>query len=110
MRYLGKIMVGIALTAVSFGPALARSPFSAGGPIASPTSYPGAPKPVYEDDVKAPYAMNYTDEAAQNLGFRHGNLDVFSAKPAENDSYLPSFSGGLGSEGAMLKLQWHPGE
>jgi hypothetical protein len=109
MRYLGKIMVGMALVAVSFGPAAARIPFGA-GPIPSPSSYPGAPKPVYEDDVKTPYAMNYADEAARNLGFRNGNVDVFSAHPAENQAYLPSFSGGVGSEGAMLKLQWHPGE
>ena len=75
----------------------------------SPTDYPGAPKRVY-DDPKTPYAMNYADEAVQTLGFRQGHLDVFSAKPADNRSYLPSFSGGLGGDGAMLKLQWHPGE
>jgi len=34
----------------------------------------------------------------------------FSAKPAKNQPYLPSLSGGLGSDGAMLKLQWHPVE
>jgi hypothetical protein len=109
MRYPGKIMVGIALLAVGFSPAAARPSFSAGGPIISPANYPGAPKPVY-DDVKLPYAMNYADEAFQTLGGRNGNLEIFSAKPAEKGSYLPSFSGGIGSGGAMLKLQWHPGE
>ncbi len=108
MRNLGKIVVGIALMASCISPAAARTPFGA-GPIISPTNYPGAPKPVY-DDPKTPYAMNYADEAVQTLGFRQGHLDVFSAKPADNRSYLPSFSGGLGGDGAMLKLQWHPGE
>ena len=54
--------------------------------------------------------MNYADEAVQNLGFRNGHMDVFTAKPADNQSYLPTFSGGLGGDGAMLKLQWHPGQ
>jgi hypothetical protein len=54
--------------------------------------------------------MNYADEAVQNLGFRNGHMDIFSTKPAENEAYLPAFSGGVGSDGAMLKLQWHPGE
>jgi hypothetical protein len=109
MRYSGKIMVGVALLAASLSPALARVPFGA-GEIQSPTDYPGAPKPIQQDDVKTPYAMNYTDEAVQNLGFQNGHMDVFSTKPAENESYLPAFSGGVGSDGAMLKLQWHPGE
>jgi hypothetical protein len=109
MRYPGKIMVGVVLLAANLSPAAAGVPFGA-GPIRSPTDYPGAPKPVYQDDVKSPYAMNYADEAVQNLGFQNGHLDVFSTKPAENESYLPAFSGGLGSDGAMLKLQWHPGE
>jgi len=109
MRYPGKIMVGVVLLAASLSPALARIPFGA-GPIQSPTDYPGAPKPVYDDDVKTPYAMNYADEAVQNLGFRNGHVDIFSTKPTENEAYLPAFSGGVGSDGAMLKLQWHPGE
>jgi hypothetical protein len=110
MRYLGKIMTVVALLATGLSPAIARMPFSAGGPIISPRNYPGAPKPVYDDNAKSPYAMNYAEEAVQNLGFRGGHLDVFSTKPAENSAYLPSFSGGHGSDGAMLKLQWHPGE
>jgi hypothetical protein len=90
-------------------PAFARAPFGAGG-IPSPTDYPGAPKRVYQDDVKQPYAMNYADEAVETLGFRNGHMDVFSTKPVENNPFVPRFSGGLGSDGAMLKLQWHPGE
>jgi hypothetical protein len=109
MRRMAKIMVGVAVLAVSFGPAMAREPLGA-GPITPATNYPGAPRPVYDDGDVSPYAMNYTDEAAQSLGVRNGHMDVFTAKPADNQSYLPTFSGGLGGDGAMLKLQWHPGE
>ncbi len=77
--------------------------------LSSTLQYPGAPKRVY-DDEKPPYAMNYADEAAETIGFRNGHMDVFSTKPSESHSYLPSFSGGLGGDGAMLKLQWHPGQ
>ena len=77
--------------------------------LSSILQYPGAPKRVY-DDPRPPYAMNYADEAAQAIGVRDGQVDVFSTKSPENSPYMPSFSGGLGSDGAMLKLQWHPGE
>ena len=111
MRYITKMALAAALTAASFTPALARIPFGA-GPIVSPSDYPGAPRQLYDDDtIKTPYPMNYADEAVQTLGFRNGQMDVFSAKVGENDSpFVPTFSGGVGGEGAMLKLQWHPGE
>jgi len=109
MRGMAKIMAGVALFALSFSPAMARAPLGA-GPITSAMNYPGAPRPVYDDSNASPYAMNYADEAAQTLGVRDGHMDVFTAKPADSQSYLPTFSGGLGGDGAMLKLQWHPGE
>jgi hypothetical protein len=109
MRYSAKIMVGVAFLVLSIGPALARIPFGA-GPMVSPGNYPGAPKRVYQDDTKPPYPMNYADEAAQTLGIKDRNLSLFSTKPAENEAYLPTLSGGLGGDGAMLKLQWHPGQ
>jgi hypothetical protein len=102
-------MICVLVLAASLGPAMARAPFSHGGPIVLPTNYPGAPKPIY-DDIKLPYAMNYTDEAAKSLGVQNGHVDLFSAKPAENRTYLPTFSGGLGGDGAMLKLKWRTGE
>jgi hypothetical protein len=105
-RHLAKIVI-VALMAAS--PALARIPFGS-GPMPSPTDYPGAPKRIYQDEVKQPYAMNYTDEAVEALGFKNGHVDLFSTKPPQNNPYLPSFSGGVGGDGAMLKLQWHPGE
>ncbi len=71
--------------------------------------YPGAPKPVY-DDPRPPYAMTYIDEAAQTLGIRNGRMDVFSTQPRSSSGYMPTISGGVGGEGAMLRLKWHPGE
>ena len=70
---------------------------------------PSAPKPVY-DDPKLPYAMNYMEEAARTLGVKDGHMDVFSTGPSSSSSYMPSISGGLGGDGAMLRLRWHPGE
>lgn len=100
--------IGAVLLAASLSPALARQTYINGAVSASPMDYPGAPKPV-RDNTASPYAMNYADEAAQAIGVRDGHMDVFSTKPSENQPYLPSFSGGLGGDGAMLKLQWHPG-
>jgi hypothetical protein len=110
MRGMAKIMVGVVVLAASFSPAMARIITFGAGPITAATNYPGAPRPVYDDGNISPYAMNYADEAAQTLGFSQGHLDLFTANPAPSQSYLPTFSGGLGGDGAMLKLQWHPGE
>ncbi|HVU04496.1 MAG TPA: hypothetical protein VHE30_22215 [Polyangiaceae bacterium] len=110
-QHLAKIVLVAALMAANSAltPALARMPFGAGR-MPSPTDYPGAPRPVYPDEVKLPYAMNYADEAVESLGFKNGHMDLFSTKPSKTNPYLPTFSGGLGGDGAMLKLQWHPGE
>jgi hypothetical protein len=73
-----------------------------------PLSYPSGPQPAY-DNPKPLYPMNYTDEAAQTLGFRDGHLDVFSTAPA-NNPFVPVLSGGFSGGGAMLRLQWRPGQ
>jgi len=70
--------------------------------------YPGAPKPVTADLRPSPYAMTFADEAARSLGVQNGRMDVFSTQ--SSSSYMPSISGGLGGDGAMLRLKWHPGE
>ena len=72
--------------------------------------YPGAPKLIYDDPAPQPYAMTYADSVAQALGVKNGRMDVFSTEPRSSSSYMPSFSGGLGGDGAMLRLKWHPGE
>ena len=74
-----------------------------------PLTYPGGHKPVY-DDVKLPYPMNYTDEAAQTLGIRDGRMDLFSSRPIANNPLIPVLSGGISGNGAMLRLQWRPGQ
>lgn len=76
--------------------------------LSAPLQYPGAPKPV-DDEQYAPYAMTYAEEAAQNLGVRNGHMDVFSI-PQDSSGYVLSLSGGVGSDGAMLWLKWHPGK
>jgi hypothetical protein len=106
MRHWTKFIVAAVLLTAS--PALAREPFFIAG-SAPANQYPGAPKAVSDDSSAAPYAMNYSEEAAANLGVHNGQMDVFSAHPGDDQPYLPSVSGGVGSEGAMLKLQWHPG-
>jgi hypothetical protein len=99
--------LALTLLALSGTGLLAAVP-NGGIDYSSPLRYPGAPKPVY-DDPKSPYPMTYTDEVAQNLGVRDGHVDVFSSRPVENNPFIPVVSGGLGGDGAMLKLQWHPG-
>jgi hypothetical protein len=108
MRGSAKIVAGAALLAASVCPAIAR-PLFAAPPVFSARDYPGAPRQGRDDKPAAPYAMNYADEAVQSLDFQDGHVDLFSTHPASH-SYWPGFSGGLGGDGAMLKLRWHPGQ
>ena len=95
--------------ALSGTPAFAATPVPTQNHVAGILRYPGAPKPPVADDPRpSPYAMTYIDEAAQSLGVRNGRMDVFSTQ--SSSSYIPSISGGLGGDGAMLRLRWHPGE
>jgi hypothetical protein len=75
-----------------------------------PSFAPAVPRSQLPPAPTTPYPMNYTDEAAATLGIKSGHLDVFSAQPTSNDGLLPNVSGGVDHDGAMLKLQWHPGE
>ena len=67
--------------------------------------YPGAPKPPQEDS-QVPYAMTYTDELARSLGVKDGHMAFSTA--IGSSVYLPSFSVGVGGDGAMLRLKWRP--
>jgi hypothetical protein len=100
------LILSISLLASS--PAFAAS-FPDNGRVQSALSYPGAPKPT-SNDPKPPYPMNYTDEAAQTLGVKDGRWDLFSSHPAANNVFMPAVSGSVSGKGAMLRLQWHPGE
>jgi hypothetical protein len=57
----------------------------------------------------APYAMNYTDEAAQTVGVRDGRWDVIDAGTSRS-GLVPNVSGGIDRGNPMIKLQWHLGQ
>jgi hypothetical protein len=63
----------------------------------------------YQTEAAPPYAMNYTDEAAQSLGVQGGRLDLFDTGRSDN-GFVPALKGGVDGGGAMIRLQWHPGE
>ncbi len=70
-----------------------------------------APAPIqhvqdakFSDRDKTPYAMNYTDEAAQTLGVKDGKWEAFST--GSSSPLMPSLNAGADSGGAMIKLQW----
>jgi hypothetical protein len=60
----------------------------------------------FVDNQAQPYAMNYTDEAAQKLGVKDGRWEAF--EPRSGD--MPSLKGGLDGGRPMLFLQWRPGQ
>ena len=92
------------LTLLLGGAAGSASAAVPGGDQLSTTSYPGAPRPPREAP-SSPYAMNYSDEVARNLGMTDGHMDLFSTRSDPNTPYV---SGGVDSGGAMLRLQWRP--
>ena len=58
----------------------------------------------------SPYAMNYSDEAAQSLAIKNEHVDLFLVGPTSNGNLAPTINGGIDRGGAMLKLQWHWGQ
>ncbi len=58
------------------------------------------------DSAAPPYAMNYSDEAAQALGVHKGHVDVFNVTRAPDNGLAPNFRGGLDKKGAAIQLQW----
>ena len=104
-----RLLLLICLFGASFGtPAFAAQPIPAQSHVSGILRYPGAPKPVSDDPKPSPYAMTFMDEAARSLGVQNGRMDVFSTQ--FSSSYMPSISGGVGGDGVMLRLRWHPGE
>jgi hypothetical protein len=51
-----------------------------------------------------PYAMRYTDEAAQTLGMKDGKWEAF----VPVNPLLPRINGGLDGGRPMVHLQWRP--
>ena len=60
----------------------------------------------YADSQAQPYAMSYTDEAAQQLGVHDGRWEAFATH--SSNPMVPSFKGGVDNGSAMFKLQWVP--
>jgi hypothetical protein len=75
-------------------------------PMTGPPNPPNSAPVAAPDLSVAPYAMNYTDEAAQALGVHNGRLDAFSIKPSSKDSLLPTLRGGVDKGGATVQLRW----
>lgn len=57
------------------------------------------------DASPTPYAMSYSDQAAQSLGFKNGQWEAFDASAANP----LALKGGIDKGGPMLRLQWKPG-
>ena len=60
----------------------------------------------YADSRPQPYAMTYTDEAAQRLGIRNGQWEAFDT----HSSDPLSLRGGIDGGRPMIRLQWRPGQ
>jgi hypothetical protein len=88
------VLIGGTVSAFAFRPPETNTAF--------PTQHQLAQR--YADTQKQPYAMNYTDEAAQRLGVHDGRWEAFETR--SSDPLMPSFKGGVDSGGAMFKLQW----
>lgn len=73
---------------------------------AAPMVTPHQQELRYADNQNPPYAMNYTDEAAQQLGVHDGQWEAFNTQ--STDPLVPSFKGGVDNGSAMIKLQWTP--
>ena len=57
---------------------------------------------AYADRERQPYAMSYSDEAAQRLGLADGRWEAFQSQSVTG----PTLKGGLDARGAVLRLQW----
>jgi hypothetical protein len=65
--------------------------------------------PKYQDQQPTqPYAMNFTDEAAQTLGITNGRWEAFDTGPSRN-GLTTNLSGGIDRGHVMIKLQLRPG-
>lgn len=58
------------------------------------------------DRDHGPYAMTYSEEAAQSLGISGGRWEAFDTGPSTTDPLLPALNGGVDHGGAMIRLQW----
>ncbi len=54
----------------------------------------------------SPYAMRYTDEAAQTLGMKDGKWEAFTPV----NPLMPRVNGGLEGGRPIVRLQWQQGQ
>jgi hypothetical protein len=67
------------------------------------------PQQPMPEEKTSPYPTNYSEEVAQRLGIVNGKVNVFEIRPQDDRSALmPTVSGNLGAQGAMLNLKWRP--
>ena len=64
---------------------------------------------IQDEQPTQPYAMNFTDEAAQTLGVHSGRWEAFDTGPSRN-GMAPNLSGGIDRGHPMIQLQWRPGQ
>jgi hypothetical protein len=57
----------------------------------------------------APFAMNYTDEAAQTLGVHDGRWEAIDLGPSRS-GLVPKVSGAIERGNPMIQLQWRVGQ
>lgn len=88
---------------------LAVTALTAGAAPAHAFRGPDLPQPVPDHvreakyaQTESPYAMNYSDEAAQKLGLKDGQWEAFKS----DTPGMPSFHAGVDAGGPMLRLQW----
>jgi opacity protein-like surface antigen len=104
MRHIRPFCLAAAFAACGSTAALAAR-------IDQPPSYPVQHQQDAQiaEQTAQPYAMNYSDEAARSLGVKDGKWEAFDTG-SSSSALMPSLKGGVDSNGAMVKLQWHPGE
>jgi len=102
MRCFGTFAFALAALAAGSGSAWAfRTPDAN---AAWPTEHQKALR--YAETRSRPYAMSYTDQAAQKLGMRDGQWEAFAPRSSD----MPSVRGSMDSGRPMLILQWRPGQ
>jgi hypothetical protein len=57
-------------------------------------------------DRPSPYAMSYSEEAAQKLGVRDGQWEAFDSRSSDR----VRLTGGVDGGRPMISLQWRPGQ
>jgi hypothetical protein len=90
----------VAATLLLAGPAFAFRVPEANAPYPTPHQQDVR----YADSQEQPWRQTYSDEAARRMGVADGTWQAFGTPVGESARF--SLKGGLGSRGAVLRLQW----